>query len=119
MAHLVHIDAIPVADKTVEPLALPLADPLGATIETKTYNLYSTDDDSLHAGTWETGTGESRWEFTDEGEVIYVLEGRMTVQEDGGSSQEVGPGDLVVFPKGWKGTWNVTAPLRKVYVIYS
>lgn len=119
MALISRIADIAEADKTVEPLALPLADPLGKTIETKTFNLYSTDDDSLHAGTWETDEGESRWEFTDEGEVIYVLSGKMTVQQDGADPQDIGPGDLAVFPKGWKGTWNVTERLTKVYAIYS
>lgn len=119
MALISHVSDIQEADKTVEPLALPLADPLGATIETKTFNLYSTDTESIHAGTWETDVGESRWEFTDGGEVIYVLGGKMTVLKDGEKPQEVGVGDLVVFPQGWCGTWTVTERLTKIYVLYS
>lgn len=119
MALIARVANIQEADKTVEPLELPLADPLGKHIETKTFNLYSTENDSLHAGTWETEVGESRWNFSDGGEVIYVLDGKMTVREEGGEAQEVAAGDLAVFPQGWKGTWNVTERLTKVYVIYS
>ena len=117
MAIIKHIASITDAEKTVEPLQLPLADPLGATIETKMLNVFSTDN-GLHAGTWETDEGLSRWSFDDNGEVIYVLSGKMTVQRDGEEPQEVGAGDLAIFPQGWTGTWNVTERLSKVYVIY-
>lgn len=119
MATISHIAAIEESAKTVEPLQLPLADPLGADIETKTFNLYSTGDNSLHAGTWETAEGLSRWDFSNGGEVIYVLAGKMTVQRDGQEPQEIGAGDLAVFEQGWTGTWNVTERLSKVYVIFS
>ncbi|KPN18171.1 MULTISPECIES: cupin domain-containing protein [Arthrobacter] len=119
MAIVRSIAQVEESEKEVEPLALPLADPLGAEIETKTYNLFSTEEETIHAGTWETATGLSRWDFSDGGEVIYVLGGRMTVQRDGEEPKEVGPGDLAVFPQGWTGTWNVTERLSKVYVMYS
>ncbi|MBO1902414.1 DUF861 domain-containing protein [Leucobacter weissii] len=119
MAIISRIADVEDAQKTIEPLQLPLADPLGADIETKTFNLFSTEDDGLHAGTWETEEGVSRWDFAESGEVIYVLGGRMTVQRDGEAPQEVGAGDLAIFPKGWTGTWTVTERLSKVYVIYS
>lgn len=119
MAIVRNVSTVKESEKEIEPLALPLADPLGKEIETKTFNLFETADESIYAGTWETAIGESRWDFADSGEVIYVLSGRMTVTEDGAEAKEVGPGDLAIFPQGWKGTWNVTEPLKKVYVIYS
>lgn len=119
MAHIRRVSEITEDEKTTVPLELPLADPLGADIETKYYNLYSTPEENLDAGIWETQTGRSRWEFIDNGEVIYVLGGKMTVERDGEEAIEVGAGDLVVFEKGWKGFWTVTEPLSKVYVIYS
>jgi uncharacterized cupin superfamily protein len=42
----------------------------------------------------------------------------MTVTEDGGSPIDLGPGDTVVFPLGWNGTWDIHATLRKLYVIF-
>lgn len=119
MAIVRRVQDITEAEKTVEPLQLPLADPLGETIQTKFFNLFSTPDETLDAGIWETEVGRSRWEFTDNGEVIYVLGGAMTVQRDGEDPIEVRAGDLAIFEKGWKGFWTVTEPLSKVYVIFS
>ena len=51
MAIVRSIAQVEESEKEVEPLALPLADPLGAEIETKTYNLFSTDEETFHAGT--------------------------------------------------------------------
>lgn len=119
MAIIRDIAAVSESEKEVEPLQLPLADPLGADIETKTFNLYSTPNESLHTGTWETAEGLSRWDFSDGGEVIYVLSGKMTVHRDGGEPQTISAGDLAVFEQGWSGTWNVTERLSKVYVMFS
>ncbi|BAU33529.1 cupin domain-containing protein [Microcella alkaliphila] len=106
------------ADQTETPLELPLADPLGADIATTYLEVFSGKASSLDVGIWETDPGRSRWEFTDSGEVIYVISGRMTVTEDGKDAQQIEPGDLVIFPVGWKGFWEVTEPLKKVYVIF-
>lgn len=119
MAIIRSITSVAESEKSVEPLSLPLADPLGAEIETKTFNLFSTDDGSHHAGTWECAEGLSAWDFSNGGEVIYVTAGKMTVTREDEAPQEVQAGDLAIFPRGWKGTWNVTERLSKVYVIYS
>jgi len=47
-----------------------------------------------------------------------VISGRMTGTEDGKEPQQIEPGDLVIFPVGWAGFWEVTEPLKKVYVIF-
>lgn len=119
MAIVLRVNELAEADKIVEPLALPLADPLGKSIETKYFNSFSSADERHDVGFWETDTGRSRWEFEDGGEVIYVLGGAMTVERDGEEPVNVKAGDLVVFDKGWKGYWDVTEHLSKVYVMYS
>ena len=82
-------------------------------------SLYETADGAVTTGTWQCGPGESRWDFTDNGEFIHVLSGSMTCVEDDGTVTEVTPGSTVVFPKGWAGTWAIHETLRKVYVIFS
>lgn len=119
MAIVMRVNELNEGDKTVEPLAMPLADPLGANIETKTSNVFSSADGRHDAGFWETETGRSRWEFVNGGEIIYILGGAMTVERDGEDPQDVKAGDLVIFDKGWKGFWNVTEHLSKVYVFFS
>lgn len=56
-------------------------------------------------------------------ETFFVLEGRATLTDgdgDGdGVARDIGPGDLVHLPVGWTGRWDVSEPMRKVYVIVS
>ena len=42
----------------------------------------------------------------------------MTVTPDGGAPEEIGVGDMAVFPKGWTGTWDIHDTVRKVYSIF-
>lgn len=89
----------------------------GADIATTSPEVFSGTASSLDVGIWETDPGRSRWEFTDSGKVISVISGRMIVKEDGNEPIDIEPGDLVIFPVGWQGFWEVTEPLKKVYVI--
>ena len=47
-----------------------------------------------------------------------MLSGTLTVTPDGGEPATLGPGDVAVFPKGWRGPWEVHETVRKVYVIF-
>lgn len=107
------------AELTEKPLAQPTAEALTGEITTRSHAFYNTEDDAIKSGTWECEPGESRWEFTSRGEVIYVLSGSMTVIEDGGEPVTLTAGSSAVFPVGWCGNWTVHETLRKVFVIYS
>ncbi len=72
---------------------------------------------SQSAGVWQCEPGPSRWTL-ETNEVIYLVAGQMTVTPDGGASTELSAGDMAVFPKGWTGTWDITATVRKVYAIF-
>ena len=49
-------------------------------------------------------------------ETMYLLEGKVKVNVDGfEGSFEIGAGDLVVFPKGMKITWDVIEAVNKHY----
>ncbi|MCP4650764.1 MAG: cupin domain-containing protein [PVC group bacterium] len=63
---------------------------------------------------WQCGIGMFDWEYSDR-ETAYVFEGKVTVKT---AEEEVtiGSGDLVVFPKGLKCTWDVQEPISKVYI---
>ena len=53
-----------------------------------------------------------------EHEVIHLVAGRMTVTPDDGEPNELGAGDMAVFPKGWSGSWDIHETVRKVYAIF-
>jgi len=65
--------------------------------------------------TWEKEVSVFPWEFTTT-ETAFILEGECVMTpEDGSESTTFTVGDLVVFPKGYKGTWEVKKPLKKHY----
>lgn len=75
------------------------------------------DGSGAETGIWQCTPGPSYWEL-ETNEFVHLLSGSMTVTPDGGSPVEVGPGDTMLFPKGWKGTWEIHEVLRKLYVIF-
>ncbi|MCU1406359.1 MAG: transcriptional regulator [Glaciihabitans sp.] len=99
-------------------LAAPSAVPLDGPIEVRSRVDFVTEDRRVITGIWESDLGRSRWTFDTRGEIIHVIAGAMTVTEDGGEPVDLVAGSSAVFPIGWHGEWNVTVPIRKVYVVY-
>ncbi|KAL9227235.1 hypothetical protein vseg_002953 [Gypsophila vaccaria] len=63
------------------------------------------------------GCPPSKFPWTYEAkETCYLLQGKVNVYPDGSSEPvEIGAGDLVVFPKGMKCTWDVSEAVDKHY----
>jgi uncharacterized protein len=68
------------------------------------------------------GNGRGIWEITpgvvtdvEADELFVVLSGRATIAVEGGTTIEVGPGDVALLAEGAKTTWIVHETLRKVY----
>lgn len=76
-----------------------------------------TADGILEVGLWKCAPGPSRWVF-ETNESITMLEGRMTVTEDGGRTYDIKAGDSAVFAKGWSGTWDIHDTVLKVYTVF-
>lgn len=93
----------------------PLEEATGAEMTTKGLTLWKDGDQEV--GVWECTPGPSYWRLETH-EFVHILEGRMTVTQDGGSPTEIGPGDVVVFPRGWSGTWEIHETIRKAYVLF-
>lgn len=51
-------------------------------------------------------------------EVALILEGDGDVVEADGTTHTVGPGDVLVTPKGSAGTWVIRETITKFWVIY-
>jgi uncharacterized cupin superfamily protein len=72
----------------------------------------------LAVGVWEVqpGSWESR-RGAGERECVVILSGRGTVRLQGGDVIDLRPGAVVEFPPAAGLVWDVTEPLRKVYVL--
>ena len=68
-------------------------------------------------GIWQCTAGPSYW-VQEENEFIYLLSGSLTVTPDGGKPATFGAGDSAMFPRGWRGTWDLHETVRKVYAIF-
>ena len=75
------------------------------------------NDGVQEVGIWECTAGPSYWK-QEEHEFVHILSGSLTVTPDAGSPRKLGPGDAAVFPRGWRGTWELHETVRKVYVIF-
>ena len=115
--HFTNIAAAPELENW-GPLKLPLAESLEGDIATAGKELWKSPDGRTSTGTWQCAPGKSRWDFKTNGEFIHVLSGEMIVVEEGQAAITLRAGDTAVFPKGWRGTWQVTKTLRKVYTIF-
>ena len=66
--------------------------------------------------TWEKEVSVFPWEFVTT-EKALILEGECEMTPaDGGPSITFKAGDLVVYPLGFKGTWEVKKALKKCYM---
>lgn len=63
---------------------------------------------------WKKEVSRFNW-FYDEKETCYLLEGRVIVEPEEGDPVEFGAGDLVIFPKGLKCTWDIKENVKKHY----
>lgn len=63
--------------------------------------------------TWEKEVSTFPWTFVTT-EHALILEGECVITpENGGAATTFKAGDLVIFPNGYKGTWEVKKPLKK------
>ena len=79
--------------------------------------LCTTADDSVEVGVWACTTGG--WAITDrpDTETVRILSGLARLTDAAGTSVDLGPGDVLVLPKGWSGRWDILEPVRKLYVL--
>ena len=54
---------------------------------------------------------------TDIDEFVYVLSGKLILTEPNGTAHEYLPGDSLVLPKGYTGTWEMQGNYRELVVI--
>jgi uncharacterized cupin superfamily protein len=60
---------------------------------------------------------DHRTRATDVDEFVYVLSGKLILTEPGGKVHEYLPGDSLVLPVGYKGTWEMQGNYRELVVL--
>jgi uncharacterized cupin superfamily protein len=108
-AHLRHDNAVTAELPAPQPKPTSRSNQAEATL-----NVWS--GESTHAGVWECGPGEFTADRSNETEVCHIIAGSGTVVGEDGVRADIGPGSLLVLPKGWRGTWFITETIRKTYV---
>lgn len=81
-----------------------------------TWNRY--EDRGVYMGEWACEVG--KWEIAfgnDEHEYFQVISGRCIVADRAGNATEYGPGDGAMIGPGFTGSFEVTEPLLKRYMI--
>jgi len=54
---------------------------------------------------------------TDGDEFVYVLSGKLILTEPNGTSHEYHPGDSLVVPVGYTGTWEMQGNYREIAIV--
>jgi len=90
--------------------------PIGDLPDQRDNNFYL--EGNLAAGTWECEPGTLQLDL-DLTEFCHLLKGHWVLTSDSGQVTEIRAGDSWIFPRGWKGTAEVVASVRKVYMIIS
>lgn len=77
-------------------------------------------DGNFVTGIWACMPGKYRVDryHADCYEFGHILEGKVRITDSEGNSAEYKAGDTIVTPKGFKGTWEVLEPFRKVLAVY-
>jgi len=84
----------------------------------RTWTLYESAPAGMFAGIWESEVG--RWRIAmdpNEHEYFVVLSGRCRLHDAAGGFTEAGPGEALVIPAGFAGSFEVLQAMRKHFVI--
>ncbi len=79
--------------------------------------LFRSQDGAFTSGIWESTPGKFRAVY-EEDEFYHMLEGCVIIADDDGKARTFHPGDTIVVPAGFTGTWEVVEPTRKFYAHY-
>ena len=80
-------------------------------------NYFSDPTGQFFAGTWSSGVGKWKVEYT-ENEFCHLTRGLIRISDASGQQWSFKAGDSFVIPAGFSGTWEVIEPTAKLYVIY-
>ncbi|MFE1775312.1 cupin domain-containing protein [Streptomyces sp. NPDC059008] len=104
-----------IADTDLEPEALDPSQIVSGEPEVTGKVLWESPDGRQLRGIWQITPGVVT--DTEANELFVVVSGRATIEVEGGSVLEVGPGDACILREGDRTRWTVHETLRKAYHI--
>jgi uncharacterized cupin superfamily protein len=111
------------ADDSVAPLGLTAIPPdafkdilVGGELNMRVATLF--EGKELHVSIFESTPAKTnhRKRPTDIDEFVYVLSGKLILTEPNGTKHEYRPGDSLVLPVGYTGTWEMQGNYRELVV---
>lgn len=78
---------------------------------------YATEDESVTSGVWECAPCRAVIDAYPVHEMMTVISGSVTLTHPDGRAETFGAGDSLFVAKGSALTWEITATLRKFYMI--
>jgi uncharacterized cupin superfamily protein len=76
------------------------------------------DDGRVRIGVWECTPGSFETAKDGISEQQIVIAGHATVRGAEGTTVELRPGETLITPDGWRGSWEIRETVRKVFVIW-
>lgn len=78
--------------------------------------LLQSADRKVSSGLWDCSAGRFQWTFGWD-EFVHILEGEVTIAQQGGPTVTLKPGDAAHFPVGLKTEWLVPRYVKKVFTV--
>ncbi len=79
--------------------------------------LFTSADGKVEIGVWECTPGRFTADRSAASEFCHFISGKIEMTHADGSKVQLGAGDAIALPLGWKGEWRVIEQVRKLYVI--
>jgi uncharacterized cupin superfamily protein len=95
----------------------PRAGAISGEPEEFAHELYS--DGAVEIGVWECTPGVFPTVKDGISESMQILAGAGTLRGEDGTEIRLEPGMVLITPDGWRGTWEITETVRKVYTIWN
>ena len=78
--------------------------------------LIQSKDKLLSGGFWSCTAGKFKWVFSWD-EFVHILEGEVTIREEGGPTHTLRAGDVAHFPRGLTTYWHVPRFVKKYFTL--
>ncbi|MBI1913312.1 MAG: cupin domain-containing protein [Planctomycetes bacterium] len=78
--------------------------------------LMQSKDKLLSSGFWSCTAGKFQWVFSWD-EFVHILEGEVTIHEEGGATHTLKAGDVAHFPRGLTTHWHVPKFVKKFFTL--